>query len=239
MFSWSSKVHRWIALIIALQALGWVFGGLVMTAIPIGLVRGESHIATPALAPIDLAKVVPLAKQLALAETTGLGSATLKNTPRGPIWVIKSSAGSEGWWNAYTGENLEEIKETDARRFAQAAYRGAGKLQLLRYEEVAPKEAQISGPLWMAQFSDPESSRLYLDSFTGETLSRRSNLWQFYDFFYQIHIMNFGADRNYNHPLIIAAAAATLFVVVSGFVLLWVRIGQDFRAVVRRRARTS
>lgn len=239
MFSWSSKIHRWIALIIALQALGWVFGGLIMTAIPIGLVRGENHVAAGALAPIDLARVVPLAKQLSLAETTALGSASLKNTPRGPIWVIKSSAGSEGWWNAYTGENVEEIKEADARRFAQAAYKGPGKLQVLKYEEVAPKEAQISGPLWMAQFSDTERTRLYLDSFTGEALSRRSNLWQFYDFFYQIHIMNFGADRSYNHPLIIVAAAATLFVVVSGFVLLWVRIGQDLRALVRRRSRAS
>lgn len=237
MFSWSSKLHRWIALIIALQALGWVFGGLIMTAIPIGLVRGEPHIAPLTLPAIDLARVVPLAKQLSLAETTGLASATLKNTPRGPIWVLKSSAGSEGWWNAYSGENVDEIKEADARRFAQIAYKGPGRLQALKYDEVAPKEAQVSGPLWMAEFSDPERTRLYLDSFTGEVISRRSNLWQFYDFFYQIHIMNFGASRSYNHPLIIAAAAATLFVTITGFVLLWVRIGHDLRALVRRRPR--
>jgi len=65
-------------------------------------------------------------------------------------------------------------------------------------------------------------------------LSRRSDLWAFYDFFYQIHIMNFGASRSYNHPLIVAAAAATLAVVVTGIVLLVLRLGSDLR---RLRAR--
>lgn len=31
-----------------------------------------------------------------------LNEATLKNTPRGPIWVLKARGGSESWWNAYT-----------------------------------------------------------------------------------------------------------------------------------------
>ena len=40
---------------------------------------------------------------------TDLNEATLKNTPRGPIWVLKARGGSESWWNAYTGENVDEI----------------------------------------------------------------------------------------------------------------------------------
>ncbi len=90
----------------------------------------------------------------------------------------------------------------------------------MAYKETAPKEAQVSGPLWQASFSDAEHTRLYLDSFTGEVLSRRSNVWDLYDLFYQIHIMNLGASRNYNHPLIVIASAATLFVVMTGFILL-------------------
>jgi len=60
-------------------------------------------------------------------------------------------------------------------------------------------------------------------------LSRRSNMWAFYDFFYQIHIMNFGASRSYNHPLIVTAAAATRMVVVTGIVLLVLRLRTDLR----------
>jgi hypothetical protein len=231
----SLQIHKWIALIVGIQVLGWVLGGLIMTAIPIERVHGDNHMAAMTLAPIDLNKITPLAKQLDLAGTDGLAEATLKNTPRGPIWVIKSAAGSEGWWNAYTGENVDEIAAPEAKRYALAAYKGAGKLTAMDYKEVAPKEAQVSGPLWRASFADTEHTRLYLDTFTGEVISRRSNVWDFYDFFYQIHIMNFGASRSYNHPLIITAAAASLFVVLTGFVLLWIRLSRDLMGILAKR----
>jgi uncharacterized iron-regulated membrane protein len=95
----------------------------------------------------------------------------------------------------------------------------------------------VSGPLWRASFSDPEHTRLYLDSFTGEVLSRRSSLWGLYDFFYQIHIMNFGASRTNNHPVIVTVTAATLFVVVTGLVLLWIWLSRA--SWVSSRGRTA
>ena len=236
MMRWAIRFHKWVVLVVGIQVLGWVLGGLVMTAIPIEKVHGDQHAATPVLAPVDLKRLVPLEKQLSLADQADVGSATLKNTPRGPIWVLKSAAGSEGWWNAYTGENVDEIKADEARRYALMAYKGTGKLTAVDYEEVAPKEAQVSGPLWRASFADAEHTRLYLDSFTGEVLSRRSSLWGLYDFFYQIHIMNFGATRTYNHPVIVIAAAATLVVVLSGFVLLWIKVSRDVAGLFSRRA---
>ena len=231
----SLQVHKWIALVVAVQVLGWVAGGLVMTAIPIEHVRGENHVAVPNLPPIDTRRLLPLNKQLALAEIIDVGEATLNNPPRGPIWVLKSAAGSEGWWNAYSGENVDEIPKADAQRYAMMSYKGAGRLLGVDYEETAPREAQVSGPLWRASFGDREHTRLYLDAFTGEVLSRRSDLWDFYDFFYQIHIMNFGASRSYNHPLIVIAAAATLAVVMTGFVLLFIRVMADLRRFVAGR----
>ena len=228
------QFHKWIALVVGVQVLGWVLGGLIMTAIPIERVHGDNHLAAPVLAPIDLKRLVPLEKELATAEMTDVGSATLKNTPRGPIWVLKSAAGSEGWWNAYTGENIDEISKADAQRYAQQAYRGTGRLQAVVYKETAPKEAQVSGPLWQASFSDTEHTRLYLDAFTGEVLSRRSSLWGLYDFFYQIHIMNFGDSRTYNHPVIVIAAALTLIIVLTGLILLCIRLSQDLRRALGR-----
>jgi hypothetical protein len=228
-------LHKWIALIVGIQVLGWVLGGLIMTAIPIEHVRGENHIASFVLPKIDRAKLVPLEKQLALADTDNVGTATLKNTPRGPIWVIQAQGGSESWWNAYSGENVDEITPADAKRYALMAYKGEGKLTGIDYEEAAPKEAQVSGPLFRASFSDAEHTRLYLDAFTGEVLSRRSSLWGLYDFFYQIHIMNFGASRSYNHPVIVIVTAATLLIVLTGIVLLWFRIGRDLQGALARR----
>ena len=43
MLRWSIQLHKWIALIVGIQVLGWVLGGLIMTALPIEKVRGEHH----------------------------------------------------------------------------------------------------------------------------------------------------------------------------------------------------
>ena len=41
----TTQIHKWLALIVGLQVLGWVLGGLVMTAIPIERARSEHHVA--------------------------------------------------------------------------------------------------------------------------------------------------------------------------------------------------
>ena len=47
---------------VAIQVLGWVAGGLIMTAIPIEHLRGENHQATPRLPPIDTLRLLSLEK---------------------------------------------------------------------------------------------------------------------------------------------------------------------------------
>ena len=60
MMRWAIRFHKWVALVVGIQVLGWVLGGLVMTAIPIEKVHGDQHAATPVLAPVDLKRLVPL-----------------------------------------------------------------------------------------------------------------------------------------------------------------------------------
>ena len=40
----------------------------------------------------------------------------------------------------------------------------------------------------------------------GEVVARRSDVWRLYDLFWRIHILDFEAGENFNHPLIIGAA---------------------------------
>ena len=54
----------------------------------------------------------------------------------------------------------------------------------------------------------------------------------------RIQILDFKTGSNFNHPLIIAAAALTLPVVITGLILLWIRLGRDLSAArARFRAR--
>jgi uncharacterized iron-regulated membrane protein len=232
----SIQLHKWIALVVAVQVLGWVLGGLVMISIPIGVVRGENHAAVSHAAPIDLKSTLSLPALLAKADMESIRAATLKNSPRGPIWELTTSYGGEAWFNAVTGENVEAISEAQAKQAAAAAYQGPGHpVKVVHYDD-APIEAGATGEVYRVEFDDPERSSLYMSAFSGEVLSRRSNIWRFYNFFYQIHIMNFSGAQNYNHPTIIVATALTLTVVVTGFILLWIRVARDLKNWRSRRA---
>ena len=50
----STQLHKWIALVVGLQVLFWVGGGLVMTAIPIETVRGEHRAVELKPDPLEL-----------------------------------------------------------------------------------------------------------------------------------------------------------------------------------------
>lgn len=228
------QLHKWIALIVGIQVLGWVLGGLVMTALPIQKVRSEQHIAVGPPQQLDLSKILPVAEVARRAGKSSVNGATLKSTPRGPIWDL-----DEAWYDAVTGVNVDEISKGQAQQAAAHAYQGPGKPVNVVYYEEAPAEAGVSGTVWRVEFDDPERTSFYLSAYTGEVLSRRSNLWRFYNFFYQIHIMNFSPGQNYNHPTIVVATALTLTVVITGFVLLWIRLARDLRGVLVRRAKTT
>lgn len=237
MLRWSIWLHKWIALVVAVQVVGWVLGGLVMTAIPIERVRSEHHMAYPKAPRLDLGRVLPAAEVAARAGLDDLTAVALRTTPRGPIWELTSEFGGEGWYDAVTGENVNEITQADARRAAVADYVGKGRpVRIVHYDE-APAEAQTSGAVWMVGFDDAEKTRLYLSAYTGEVESRRSDVWRLYNLFYQIHIMNFSGSQNYNHPLIVVATALTLTMTAAGVVLLCLRLSRDLRNARTRRKR--
>jgi uncharacterized iron-regulated membrane protein len=234
----SIQLHKWVGLVVGLQVLFWVLGGLVMTAIPIERVHGDHHVARPRAPAIAPDKVLPLAK---VVEMSGLelAQAQLRNTPRGPAWIVGAPSGQEIWFDARTGGEIQELTATEARTVATQNYAGKGKPVSAKLLDEPPVEAGVGGPLWQVRFDDGEGTTLYVDPFTGDVASRRSDLWRFYDFFYRLHIMNFGPAENYNHPLIIATTAVTLSMVVTGFILLWFRVGRDIKGWRVRRSAPS
>lgn len=235
----STQIHKWLALIVGLQVLGWVLGGLVMTAIPIERVRSEHHIAKfqpDALPPQGLISYADAAKAMGLQPV----EAVLKSTLRGPLWVLKDANGGSHVVDAVTGRHVAPLARSEARLLAGAQYQGRGQPAVPRWFAVAPQEAGKPGPLWRVDFDDPEKTSFYLSPYTGEVVSRRSNVWRVYDVFWRLHILDFKTGDNFNNPLVIAAAALTLPVVITGLILLWIRLGRDWStARARFRARRA
>ena len=233
MLRWSIFIHKWLGLVVGLQVLGWVLGGVVMTAIPIERVRGEHHyaayqpMALPASGVLDLQGV---------AKAAGVDAveAAIKTTLRGTVWVLKDAEGKVHTVDALTGRHMPPVTEREARLLAGSVYRGKGRPVAVSFHREAPQETGKAGPLWRVDFDDAERTAFYLSPDTGEVVSKRSNVWRFYDFFWRIHILDFKTGDNFNHPVIIAAAALSLPMTIAGLVLLCIRLGRDLKAMRAR-----
>lgn len=235
MLRWSTQIHKWLALVVGLQVLGWVLGGLVMTAIPIEKVRSEHHVAAfqPAALPSEGLLTAAQAAQAAGVQPV---EATLRTTLRGTIWSLKAADGEVRVVDAATGRPMTPMGEAEARQLAGALYEGDGRPVAVRWFDEAPQETGREGPLWRVDFDDAERTSFYLSPETGEIASRRSNLWRFYDFFWRVHILDFKTGDDFNHPVLVAAAALTLPMVVTGLILLVIRLRRDWRGFRAQRA---
>lgn len=235
MLRWSTQIHKWLALVVGLQVLGWVLGGVVMTAIPIERVRSEHHVAKFQPDPLPASGLVTHAAAAAVLGVQPV-EATLKSSLRGPLWVLTDAEGDAHVADARTGRPAVALPEAEARLLAGVQYQGEGRPVSVRWYEEPPQEVGRAGPLWRVDFDDAEKTSFYLSPLTGEVVSRRSDVWRFYDFFWRIHILDFGSGDDFNHPLLIAAAVLTLPMVITGLVLLWIRLGRDMKGLRARAA---
>ena len=232
----STQLHKWIALAVGIQVIFWVLGGLVMTVIPIETVRSEHHVRKVEPAALPVAGLRSLA-EVAPAAGGPIAKAELKGTPRGPAWVLTPVKGEPVVVSAESGRAFGPLGAPEAARLAASAYTGEGRPTGARYLAKAPQETGREGPLWRVDFTDRERTTFYVSPETGEVVTRRSAVWRFYDFFWRLHIMDLEKGENFNHPLIIAVTFLTLTIVITGVILLWIRLGRDWTQWrARRRA---
>ncbi len=218
----STQLHKWIALVVGLQVLFWVGGGLVMTAIPIETVRGEHRAVELKPGPLELGEI---ARRAGVAPV----QAELHSTPRGPAWTLKPAVGEPVIVSAATGRPFVPMSAAEASAFAKGAYRGEAGVSGAVLLNTAPEETGRTGPLWRVDFADREKTSFYLSPATGEVVTRRSGVWRIFDFFWRLHVMDWNDGEDFNHPLIIITTALTLSIVVSGFILLWIRLARDVK----------
>ncbi len=80
--------------------------------------------------------------------------------------------------------------------------------------------SRASGPVWQAQFDDPQRTALYFAADDGHFIVARTATWRLYDFFWMLHTMDYVGRDNFNNPLIVTIGMATLWLSISGVLLL-------------------
>ncbi len=150
-----------------------------------------------------------------------------------PVYLLKTTKSSH-LVDAVTGEPLSPLGEESARKVALADYAGPGSLAEISLLEKSLSEIRGRDlPVWRVDFADSRHTTIYVSPRTGKVVARRNTIWRVYDFFWMLHIMDYGARDNFNNPLVVTAAVVAWLVATSGLwlVVVWVRRG------IRRRRR--
>jgi uncharacterized iron-regulated membrane protein len=216
------QIHRWLGLLIAIQLLCWVAGGLIMSALRIDALRGETPAAQRAAPTLDPAQHLLSIRDVAATQPPGtVHSVTLTMLLEKPVYRLETHAGAM-LIDAGNGQPLSPLPESTVRALALADYAGSGTLQGMDLIEV--EELEIRGrevPLWRAQFDDDRHTTLYISPGTGAVVARRNDLWRVFDFVWMLHIMDYQQREDINHPLLTATAATALLFVTSGLWMLF------------------
>jgi hypothetical protein len=225
------QVHRWLGLLIGLQLLFWVVGGVVMSALRMEEVRGD-HLAAHQAAPVISADAALLAPWELLQRHAAQRPIAIELTSwlDRPVYRLRGEAGTL-LIDAVTGDALSPIPQALAEAVARADYVGDG--QLIAVEWVEQPGTEYRGrelPLWRMRFDDALATTLYVSPSTGAVIARRNTLWRVFDFVWMLHIMDYDEREDFNHPLLIVTAATALLFVGSGLAML-------FYSFMRRSAR--
>lgn len=223
---WSRRLHKWLGLLVGIQALLWMASGVYMAVVSIDIIHGEhlAHMERPALA----VKGIAVPPQQLAAQFPGMTGFQLKHLLDMEVYEVRY-AGGVGLVDAASGRRLDPLGEALARALALQAYQGEGKPGTVQLLQQLPREvAGKNGPLWRVDFDDPNASTLYVSPYTGAVVAQRHSLWRAYDFLWMLHIMDYDSREDINNTLLRTVAIAGTLFASSGLWLLWF--------TVRRRA---
>ena len=215
-----ATLHKWLGLLVAAQLVVWTATGLFFAAIHIDDIHGDSLVHPPGyIAPMDAAriKISSIDAMKAVAEDRPL-EVSLRPFAGEPIYEVRGDIGSF-LVSAETGE-VVSIDERRARALAQEKWLAPDAILSAELLEVAPKESGLPGQAWIVRFKGEGNPALYVSAVNGRVSSPRTDLWRTYDFLWQLHLMDWGLNENFNTPWMVAAAILALSTVLFGIALL-------------------
>ncbi|GAB3011354.1 PepSY domain-containing protein [Bowmanella dokdonensis] len=207
--------HKWLGLLLGIQLLFWISGGVVMTSIPIDMVRGahllDKHQLDKEFVPEQLN--LPVSQYLSLRWVPH---------PQGVAVEATKLDGERTWLDPATASPLNQLTERQAAEYAASQYLGKGQARQVSLLNSMPGEVRnLSAPVYRVDFDDWIHTSFYLHPVSGQILSVRSDLWRLFDFFWMLHILDFEAREDFNNPLLISLAFVAWLFTLSGFVMLY------------------
>ena len=144
-------------------------------------------------------------------------------------------------WLRLDGLPFEAPDAAAIERYARSLYKGGEVGLAVTRQAQVPVRAFIvretagRGDLWLASFDDALNTRLYFNAGSGELIAVRNDAWVLYDFFWRLHLMDYGEGEDFSHPLVKVASLLAFVLVVTGAALSVVAARRAWRQRSRRR----
>ncbi|HEX8528072.1 PepSY domain-containing protein [Allosphingosinicella sp.] len=230
----ASTIHKWLALLMAIQILFWFVSGLFFAIAPIERVRSEHMKAEAQPAPVAIEAAAAGLQRIA-GEAPG-ERIEIRAMAGAPVALVSPSEGRPRLYDLTSGRRISPIPAALAAQIAEADH--LGDQRAVRVELVTENFPEYRGalPAWRVDFDDGGNRSLYVAQDSGTVTARRSTLWRVFDFLWSLHIMDFKEHEDFNTPLLIGATFLGLVVIVTGIIMFPSRLGLNaWRR--RRRAR--
>jgi hypothetical protein len=217
---WARRAHKWIGLVVGVQALLWMLGGVYMTVVPLQIIHGD-HLThahgerlQAAAATLDPARLH--------AQYPGLTSLRLKRLLDREVYEVRQQ-GRSVLVDAADGRRLSPLPRETVTELARRTYQGEAEIAGVEWLTRAPQEvARRPVPMWAVRFADSGATTLYFSPDSGELLARRHELWRWFDFVWMLHIMDYQSRTDVNNNLLrIAASVGLLFALSGAWLLLY------------------
>ena len=221
---WARRAHKWIGLVIGVQALLWMLSGVYMTVVPLDVIHGD-HLAHVHGTPLP-AQAARVGADVLAARYPQMESFRLKHVLEREVYEIRQ--GKQKYLvDAASGERLAPMDREQAIALAKSLYQGKGEVERVEWITRAPSEVKTRPvPMWAVHFSGRGDSTLYLSPDSGELLARRHDLWRVFDFVWMLHIMDYENRTDVNNTLLRVASIIGLGFALSGIWLLFYSFGK-------------
>jgi hypothetical protein len=216
-----AKVHKWLALLMAIQILFWFASGLFFAAFPIERVRSEHMIAEQPAAPVDLAVAAAGLGRLTAAPAEKV---ELRSLLGRPVALLTARQARPRLYDLASGRLISPITMAEAvfdcrSRSCRPRARIAGEVDHRQRHRISWRASRLAG-----RFRRGRARALRRRRYRRGD-GARSTLWRVYDFLWGLHIMDWRGHEDFNTPLLIVATALALVMSIAGIVLLPGRLG--------------
>ncbi|MGE3150156.1 MAG: PepSY domain-containing protein [Pseudorhodoplanes sp.] len=233
----SGKVHKWLALLMAIQIVFWFVSGLFFAVVPIERVRSEHLKAEAATTSLSMQMAAQGLQRIAASGATSGERIELRSLMGRPVALVTGGTPRPRLFSLSSGRQLSPIPAPLAAAIAERDHLGDTRATDVTLVTEASPEYRGALPAWRVNFEGENAVSLYVAADTGAVSARRSTLWRVYDFLWSLHIMDFKNHEDFNTPLLMIATALALIMVMTGIILFPSRLG--YNAWRRRRRRNA